>query len=351
MGTLIRWGILGAGTIARHFASDLDYASNGVLHGVASRTTKSAETLATSLNCKAYPDIKTMLADPDIDAIYIATPNSTHADYSIMALEADKAVLCEKPFCTSVEEAKRVAAVAGSKNLFCMEAMWTRFLPLIQVIRKQVDAGEIGPVRMIRAELGFPFLYEDASRLADPGGALLDLGVYGVSIAHHILGKPDTISAAATLTDKGVDEHMSALLGYRDAQAIIVASHTSELTNTLVIAGENGRIEIAAPFIQGQQATSTRFTRTKPQKHAASESRLKALLQKTGLWPLARKLARSLLGRDGATQTMTYPGHGYQFQAEAVGQALGSGKIESNIMPLDETIAVMETVDAIKSRF
>ena len=357
MGAVTRWGVVGAGWIARRFVEDLAHCDGAVLAGVASRGGDSARALAGAHGGRAHADVAALLADPDVDAVYVASPNSLHAGHCEAAIRAGKAVLCEKPFAVDAAEAARVVELARREGVFCMEAMWTRFLPPIRDVVREVAAGAVGPVRTVRAELGFPVSYAGAHRFASPelgGGALLDLGVYGVSLAHALLGAPVSVHAGARM-EGGVDAHCSALLVYPDAQAVVVASHATELTNTLVIAGEGGRIEVAAPFICGRAAYRTAVVRRPPgdaaaDAAAAAGGRVRGLLKATGLWSPARRLGKALRGDGRPAFRNDYPGHGYQFQAEAVGRALAEGRTESPVMPLAETLAVMETLDALRAQ-
>jgi predicted dehydrogenase len=346
---------LGAGKIAHDFAADLSHCENGALAGAASRRIESAKALTRINGGKAYDSVNAMLADPDIDVIYIASPNALHAEHCEMALNAGKAVLCEKPFALSAKDAARIQKLAKSKNLFCMEAMWTRFLPLIQDVKAIVDSGDLGTINSIRAELGFPFAYDEGSRLGDSslgGGALMDLGVYGISLAHYLRGAPNHVQGSAVLCAGGADEHSTSVLNYDTAQAVIIASHASELQNTFTIAGDKSRIEINAHFIQGKAAQLFSYTRENPNFGAGpsgnSENPVKTILKKTGLFSAAKTL-KNIARPNGAPKLRhDYPGHGYQFQAQAVGKALRAGDIQSDIMPMAETIAVLKTLDAIK---
>jgi len=351
MGRVIKWGIIGAGVMAHHFAEDLDHCDNGVFHAVASRTPEKAVDLAAQHGGKAYAGIDKLLADPDIDIIYVATPNTTHAKLCLDILKAGKGVLCEKPFAMNAKEAAKVINYAKKHNLFCMEAMWSRFLPLMHQLRSQIETGNLGPIRSVRAELGFPVDYSENSRFSDPklgGGALLDLGIYCVSLVHDLLGAPKNIHAQAVVTDRGVDEHCSALMTYPGAQAHIVASHACELDNRLVITGETGRLEISDLFIQAKSAKLVKFARYAPQVISTEEPGLKDKLKNSIIGRIARKL-KNKFGRDKEIMlTADYPGHGYQFQAEAAGEAMLSGKTETRAMPWDETIAVMKTLDTMR---
>jgi predicted dehydrogenase len=258
-------------------------------------------------------------------------------------------VLCEKPFTLNLVEAQDVANRARARGVFCMEAMWTRFLPAITHVRRALSAGVIGEPMVLRAELGFSVPADPASRFnsqALGGGALLDLGVYGVSIAHFLFGKPHSICAHAITGSSGVDSQTAALLTWPNRSAIILASHAGPLSNTLEIVGSAGRITVA--FLGARRVRTRKFTLIKAGA-SASDSLPKAALTRLGLWSAARSIGRGLLGRDGTVATFDFPGDGYQFEIEEVGRCLSSGQRASAIMPLADSLAVMESLDAIRA--
>ncbi|MEE9272886.1 MAG: Gfo/Idh/MocA family oxidoreductase [Robiginitomaculum sp.] len=358
----IRWGIIGAGKVSHDFAEDLRHCDNGYLCGVVSRQVQSAKALTRVSGGRAYESVDAMLANPDIDAVYIASPNALHAKHCEQVLLAGKAVLCDKPFALTAKEALHIKKIADAKNLFCMEAMWPRFLPLLQDVKAIVENGDLGTINLVKAELGFAFTYSDNSRLRDAsqgGGALMDLGVYGVSLAHFLLGEPKTVQASAVLVQEGgADEHSTSILSYDGALAVIVASHASELQNTLIIAGDKGRIEIGAPFIQGKTAQHFSYIREDPdfgmRQNPAQENFVEGTLKKTHFFSVAKRVKKIIRasGKNGnAHITDNYPGHGYQFQAQAVGHALLSGKTETDIMPMADTVAVMKILDMLKKQW
>ncbi|PJF45754.1 MAG: dehydrogenase, partial [Candidatus Thermofonsia Clade 3 bacterium] len=152
-----------------------------------------------------------------VDAIYVATPHSLHHANTLLALQHGKHVLCEKPFAINAAQAQEMVDAARSAGLFLMEAMWTRFLPIMVETRRLIAEGAIGKVQMIQADFGFRASFNPASRLFDPalgGGALLDVGVYPISLASMLLGRPDRIAAVATLGATGIDENTGVLLGF-----------------------------------------------------------------------------------------------------------------------------------------
>jgi predicted dehydrogenase len=347
----IRWGIMGAGAIAAKFAADVRYASNARLQAIASRDPARASVLAHAHDAKVHPSYADLLADETIDAVYIATPNSLHRAHAINAIEAGRAVLCEKPFTLNLAEAREIARYARARRVFCMEAMWTRFLPAITHIRSALSAGDIGEPMLLRADLGFAVPADPTNRFNAPvlgGGALLDLGVYCVSIAHFLFGKPDGICAHAITSPSGVDTQIAVLLTWPRQSALLLSSHAGQLANTLEIVGSAGRISVEGPFIRAKRVRKLKFAPAKPAAEAC-DPLPKVILERLGVWPMARSFARKILGRDGTVTTFDFPGGGFQFEIDEVGRRLSAGQIESEIMPLDESLAVMETMDAIRA--
>ena len=190
----VRWGILGTGAIAKQFVQALRFVPEAEVFAVGSRSRASAQEFADKKGIpRRHASYDDLASDPDVDVVYIATPHPFHAENATLCLEAGKAVLCEKPFCVNAAEAERVVGLARKKRLFIMEGMWTRFFPLMEEVRRLVSEGAIGEVRMLNVDFGFRADLDPASRLFDPklgGGALLDVGVYCVSFASMILGRP-----------------------------------------------------------------------------------------------------------------------------------------------------------------
>lgn len=317
----IRWGILGTGVIAGTFAGNLRLVPDAELVAVGSRTRESAEAFGeryrVAVRHAGYPDL---VADPAVDAVYVAVPHPGHHSASLAALHAGKAVLCEKPFTINAAEAIELVAAARGAGLFLMEAMWNRFLPTLARVREILDAGAIGEVRTVHADLGFKLNGDPAGRLMAPelgGGALLDLGVYPVSFASFVLGTPATITAIATPTATGVDGQCSILMGYANgAQAVLNTTIEVDSPCTAVIAGTEGRIELAGPVFN---PSSVR------------------LLRGPSLEPEVLEEYRA-----------PDPEHGWNFEAAEVGRCLRAGLLESPTMPLDESVAIMRTLDEIR---
>lgn len=326
----IRWGILGTGNIARKFASGLPFAENGILVAVGSRSQGAADAFGDQFNVpRRHASYEALAADPDVDAIYISTPHPYHKPNTMMCLDGGKAVLCEKPFALNVHEAQEMVAAARAKNLFLMEAMWTRFLPIVVKVRELIAAGAIGEPRMIQADFSFRTDFNPKSRLFDPqlgGGGLLDVGIYPLALASMVFGLPSSVQGAAHLGETGVDEQAAMVLGYPTGQLALLACGTRTTTpHEALIAGTEGRIKIHSPWWCG---TSITFT---PEGKRTSAS------------PFATETEQVV--------EAAYPGNGYQYEAIEVGNCLHAGLTESPTMPLDETLQLMRTMDTLRAQW
>lgn len=354
----IRWGILGTGGIARRFARGLQFLPDARLLAIGSRSDSGAESFADQFDVpRAYSDYEALVNDRDIDVVYVATPSSVHRDNCILGLEAGKAVLCEKPFTINADEAREVISLARQKGLFCMEAMWMRFIPLMKSLRHVMDVNGIGDIRMLVAQLGYANEFDPDDRIFNPrlgGGALLDLGIYPLSLAFHLMGEPSSIVSQPTIGASGVDEQLSIILGYPDGgQAVLAASIRNNMSNDAVIMGTNGNIKIHAPLITPHRLTVMK----KPDAGSGGGSRGSRLSFLRRL-PLLQELylrldpyLSPLLRRRSSDIVETYKGNGFNYEAAEVMRRLRSKEIESPIMPLDETLKIMETMDAVRAQW
>lgn len=254
----VRWGILGAGGIAGAFAHAVTSATASTVVAVGSRSTDKARAFAGAhLGADAaaahlHGSYADLVADPDVDVVYIATPHSHHRENALLAIAAGKHVLVEKAFTRNAAEADEVFEAARAAGVFVMEAMWTRFLPHVAAIREVLASGEVGEIVTLTADHGQCFDVPDSHRLRNPdlaGGALLDLGVYPVSFAHDILGVPESITAVGALTGTGVDGQVSMIFDYPGrAQAVLTTTQWAATPTAAVITGTKGRIEIDGSF-------------------------------------------------------------------------------------------------------
>jgi predicted dehydrogenase len=314
----LRWGVLGTGGIATAFVQDLRLLGDHEAVAVGSRTPARAEAFARRLGLRhGHGSYDALVADPEVDVVYVATPHPAHAADALLALEAGKPVLVEKPFTVNSAEAAAVTAAARRCGLFCMEAMWTRFLPHMVLALDAVRGGRLGSIRTVIADHGQRFLPPDpTSRLYAPelaGGALLDLGVYPVSFAHSVLGEPAAIISAAAFTDTGVDAQSSAILSYDGgAHAVLTTTLGARTPTTASITGTEGRIELDGPFYRPGGYT------------------LRLL--------------------DGTVERWDdpQPGNGLRFQAAEVERCLREGLTQSPTMTWDQSVAVVRTMDTIR---
>ncbi len=319
MSQTIRWGILGTGNIAKQFARGLKDASDAELAAVGSRTGDTADAFGDEFDVpRRHASYEALAADKDIDAIYVSTPHMLHKDNTLLCLAAGKAVLCEKPFTINAAEAAEAIALARAQKIFLMEAMWTRYLPAVVKVRELIAAGAIGEVRMVLANFAFRGGWNPERRLLNPamgGGGLLDVGIYPISFAGMILGEAKTVASHAHLGETGVDEQAGIVLGY-DTGALAVLSCGVRITtpHDAIVCGTDGRIQVHAPFWRGQKLTLTS-------------------------------------GKDTEEIELPFRGNGYTHEAEEVGTCLRAGKLESDVLPLDETLSIMKTLDAIRAQW
>ncbi len=252
-----RWGIIGTGGIAKAFARDLSYFNSHIVQAVGSRSLEKASDFALEFpGCTSYGSYEELVADPMIDAVYVATPHPQHVANTILALNAGKPVLCEKPFAVNAIQAQAMVTASRENGVALLEAMWTRFLPHIGQLRELLSSGVIGQVINVEADHGQYLIDSKNPRLTEPslaGGALLDLGIYPVSFAHLVLGKPARITATGVLTEKGVDCQASAIFDYDNgAQAVMTTTLMTGTPCRATIAGTLGRIEIDRTSITQQ---------------------------------------------------------------------------------------------------
>ncbi|MFF6977149.1 Gfo/Idh/MocA family protein [Streptomyces sp. NPDC008343] len=335
----VRWGILATGGIAAAFTADLVAASrSGSAAGpdaevvaVASRSQESADAFAERFGIpRAYGDWNALAEDGDVDVVYVATPHSAHRVAAGLCLEAGRNVLCEKAFTLNAREAGELVALAKARGSFLMEAMWMYCNPLIRRLKALVDDGAIGEVRHVQADFGLAgHLLPEARngtlppshRLRDPaqgGGALLDLGVYPVSFAQLLLGEPSDVTARSMLSAEGVDLQTGALLSWDGgALASLHCSIVGGTATAASVTGSGGRIDIPHGFFFPDRFVLHRDGR-EPEEFTADPA-------------------------DG-------PRNSLRHEAAEVMRALRAGETESPLVPLDGTLAVMRTLDAIRDR-
>jgi len=313
----IRWGVVGAGGIASAFVEDLKLLPDAEVVAVGAREAAKAEAFAAEHGVgRAHGSYADLVADPDVDVVYVSTIHPTHHDAAMLAIEAGKAVLLEKPFTMDADQAWSLVAAARARGVFLMEAMWARFVPQMVRVRELLAEGALGDVRLVIADHCQWFSGDPTHRLLAPelgGGALLDLGVYPVSFASMVLGSPARVTAVSEPTVTGVDATTSMLLQHDGgAHAVLTTTQSALGPNRAAIVGTEARLEIDSVFY-----TPTTFTLTR---------------------------------RDGSVERFDEPheGQGLRHEAAEVMACLRAGRLESEVMPLDETVAIMETMDEVR---
>jgi predicted dehydrogenase len=319
----LRWGVLGAGRIARAFTRDLRAAAEGSGAGsvvaVGSRDLARAEAFGEEMGvARRYGSYAELAADATVDAVYVATHHPLHHEAATVALQHRKPTLVEKPFTMNAAEAADLVATARASGTFLLEAMWTRFLPHVAEIRRLLEEGALGEIVTVFADHGQWFPSDPGFRLFAPelgGGALLDLGIYPVSFASMVLGRPDRVEVLVTPAFTGVDGQTSVLLGHPGgAQAVLNCTALARTPSTAAICGTEARLEVPGAFY-----APTPF---------------------------------EVVARDGSRRRVEAPhrGRGHWYQAAEVGRCLAAGLTESALMPLDETVSIMATMDTVLAK-
>lgn len=319
----VRWGVISTGGIARTFSKALQAVPSAELAAVASRTDAAARAFASEFGFRrAWGSYEDLAKDPEVDIIYVATPHSRHCEDTLLCLDQGKAVLCEKPLAVNAGQARQMINTARDRGCYLMEAMWTRFLPITAQVRTWLRQGAIGEVKMLCADFGICEDFPPEGRMLNPhlaGGALLDLGVYPIAYASMVFGeRPAKIISDVLMADTGVDARSACVFTYDAGQMALLSSALDARTPLeALICGTLGRIRVMPPF-----------------------------------WG-ATEAVLSVDGRDDKHASLPFgPGlTGYVFQARAVTEDILAGRKENALMPLDESLAVMETMDDIRRQW
>jgi len=322
MADKIRWGILGCGSIAAKFADALKCVDEAELAAVGSRTDENANAFGDAWHVpRRYGSYQKLADDKELDIIYIATPHHLHAENTILCLNAGKGVLCEKPLAVNARQGREMIDCARAKKRFLMEAMWTRFLPLMDKVRELLADNAIGEVRMLAADFGFRCSdrAEEKQRLIYPylaGGALLDVGVYPLALSSMVFGKPLGIHSAGSFGRTGIDEQNAMILTFDQGRlAVMYSALQTETTQEAAIMGTEGMIRLHRGWWRGNKLTLVR-----PGK---------------------------------SEQLIELPSHdnGFVYEIKAACRDLREGRGENALMPLDESLAIVQTMDAIRKQW
>jgi predicted dehydrogenase len=317
----VRWGILATGRIARDFATALALLPDATLTAVASRQVATAEKFAAEYGTvdltRAYGSYEELVEDPEVDVVYVASPHALHHAHTMLAFDAGKPVLCEKALTLTARESEDLVRVSRERGLFFMEAMWMRCNPVIRRIKQLADHGHLGRIQQVRADLGFLVDVPETHRLLAPelgGGALLDMGVYALTFAHLFLGDPDKVEAVAEMSPSGIDLNIALSLGWQGgAVASLSSTMTAWSPRTASVATDRGRIDLGEAFHHPTEATWVEDG----EAHLIEEDVL---------------------------------GTGLAHEAEEVMRCLRNGEVESPLVPLDDSLALMRLMDRIREK-
>ncbi|PWI44850.1 Gfo/Idh/MocA family oxidoreductase [Streptomyces sp. ICBB 8177] len=317
---VLRWGVLGPGGIAATFVEALRTYTHQQVVAVGSRSAERAEAFARRFAIPAaHGSYAGLLADDRVDIVYVASPHSEHFAHAKAAIEAGRHVLVEKAFTRNAREAEELVAAARSRGVFLMEAMWTRCLPQTDVVRQCLESGALGEVRAVFADLGRRMDPDPANRCFAPelaGGALLDLGVYPLSFASMALGPCSVASVAGSATHTGVDGEASVILVNDDgAHGIVHTTMYARTPTTASICGSLGRLELRGEF--HTPTTMDLFDRA---------------------------------GRLVDSYRPVVSDDGYAYEAAEAARCVAGGRLESQLMPLEETLRLMRMLDDVRGR-
>jgi len=314
---VIRWGILGLGKIAQKFTKDLSTVEHATLYAVASRNKEKSIAFSNDFNAvKAYDSYELLAQDPDIDAVYIATPHSFHKEHSILCLRQKKAVLCEKPFAMNSKEVEEMINVAKENNTLLMEALWTYFLPHYNFVLDLLKSNKYGKVVELKADFGFYTPFNEQSRVFRKelgGGSLLDIGIYPIFAALTTLGTPKEVEAIASFFENGADAECNMVFHYEDAKAILQSSLLKETSTKAVFTCQKAEIKINSRFHEPSTVT---------------------------------------IEENGKEETIGFPcsTFGYNYEIEHFNQLLRDHKKESDIMTFDSSRALIQILDTVRNK-
>ncbi len=315
-----RWGILATGRIAHGFARNLLEVPGAEIAAVGSRSAASAEAFAAELgtpSVRAHASYESLVADPEVDVVYVATPHAFHLEHARLAFDAGKHVLCEKPLALNLAEAEQMVAAARSAGRFLMEAMWMACHPVIRAVRDGVREGRFGNPRQVHASIGTVVQQPPTGRLLNPalgGGALLDMGIYPLTFAHLMLGPADQLVGTAILSEQGVDLDVAIAGRHGDAVSTLTATMTSIPARTATVATDAGRVDVAADFHHPPYAVWT--------PESGQPERI-----------------------DGLERVI---GTGLGNEAAHVQECLHAGRLESPLVPHDQTLTLIRRMDEVR---
>ncbi|WP_259162493.1 Gfo/Idh/MocA family protein [Microbacterium phyllosphaerae] len=320
----LRWGIIGAGWIASRFAGALHAHTPQRVVAVSARNPQRLAKFSTEHAIgSTYADPSALIADPQVDIVYVATPHSSHHRYALEVIAAGKHVLIEKPIATTAADAQEIVDAARAAGVFAMEAMWTRYLPQTDILRQLIEEGALGRIQQVTADFGGVVEYAPDGRMWNPqlaGGALLDMGVYPISFTSMVLGAPERVTATGITGPDGVDLRATALLEFGgNTDAVVTTSLISPLPVRASVSGSAGRAEIHSPFFAP-----------------------------SGITYFPAEDGKEV--EEWTDTTFADLHEGLFYQAVAVAEYIGEGRHESPLHTLDETVSIIATIDRIREQ-
>ncbi|MDD5582868.1 MAG: Gfo/Idh/MocA family oxidoreductase [Candidatus Marinimicrobia bacterium] len=313
----IKWGILGTGRMAEIFTTELQYLPMASVQAVGSRDIHKANTFADRFKIpERFGSYENFVRDASVDVIYVATPHSFHKENTLLALEAGKHVLCEKPFAINFQEADVMIQTAHHKGLFLMDALWVHFTPLMQWLKMSVEEGYLGNLGMFSGAYGYAMAFDPSSRIFNPalgGGALLDVGIYPLSTSIRLLGIPEDVVALAKRGNTGIDERTGCVMKTGDGKiSVFYTAVINQMPLDFTVMGEKGIITVPGPW-----------------------------------WHQDRLIIKPVSGNP-QEKTFPFEHRGYGYMAQHVMMCIQNGVTESPILPHSQTLSIMNTMDKIR---
>jgi predicted dehydrogenase len=361
----LRWGFVGAGAMAQRMAADVGFSHGNRLVSVAARSPRRAALLASTFAARVEDSIEDLMSSVDVDIVYIATPGATHADLAVAALNHGKHVLVEKPFATTLADGQRIVDAAKKSGTFCMEAMWTRFIPAVDNAMSEIASGRLGELRQLTADFSYAVFVDPQhhSFLPAGGGALLDRGVYGLFLACAALGPVANVSSHAWIGSTGVDEDVTVSLAHSSgALSTVTASLRSRGTNEAILRGTDATLTLHEPFlapsrysIMPSSPMSLSPASILDSARPTSDKMLSTLINRVNKSSFGRQSVETAKGvakasiRELKTVKMPFEGNGYSHQISAVRDAIWAGKLEEPRMTLNQSLTVMSVIDRARA--
>ncbi len=343
---MVKWGIVGTGKIAYDVGFAIQSIKACQLVAVSSRNMDNAKKYATRMHISTFlDDYKTMIALDIVEVVYISTPNALHAELIEFALQQGKHVLCEKPMVVQSAQLEKLKELAAQKQLFLMEAMWTMFMPSVRYLLTHL--AQIGSIKMVQGSMGFVLEKERCFKENLGGGALLDLGIYLISLTYALLGQPNHLVAQTSSRKGDVETSAGFLLKYDDAVVNLTCSFDVQLDNSFTVYGEKGSLTLKSPFYRSAIIQLEKYSsHTENVEDIRNDFRSFGPLKSAPAWK-QRIYDKLHLGKSQII--IPFRGNGYQYQIQEVVDCLRTHRLESAILPIDHSIQVIKIIEKLRN--